>query len=358
MFTPEVFDRVPQPVGRCVHVSFYRAGLMKQLPDGGKEVVRKDMPERPTPEQLADLNQKEFFWFDLIDIKAQARFCDHWSSTLRFAPAVLKLHGDSIDNYPNVPQQIKDWFAAGSPLEEKTVDKLHRIGVTGYTFKEVPEATLDYDSCKTCGHYTLDLNADGSPIPFKGKCNKDNLTLKGGVFALGQEQKVHPTYEFLSCHAWLPSSRVNFKDEPVHLPPRLVMFVETNPLEYTPEQLQTMFRLPTITKTRQVAEEEYQAMLAINLPKLVKQRYREVDHSRFATDFKLNPINIYFAKALKRNTAHEAAFWEPFKHYPDSMSLYDQLPAATEADGGHSQASFGNAIAVPANPVMSQPEAS
>lgn len=319
MFVPQVYKGQPSHIGRCLHVSFYKSGLAKWKEDGSDmDYQFKEHPERAPAAGVAQAHSDGFFYHDLIDIKLQNRVCAHWRSNAAYAPDALSAHNDSIDNYPDAPPKLVIWLKEeGGQKETREFERLGRLNNFDYTADCAPDEVADsYEPCATCEHFESEVDLEtGGPIPFRGFCNKARHT-GDSVFALVAEGKAERerTYTFLSCHDFTPVKRW-YKEEPRELPSRLLLFVETNPLNLTLSEISTLCTFPLIARQDSLEEIGLEEMQDIDLTRLLRERHADVDFNQFYSDFHLQPVADYFAKGLRVESKHHKAFWAPFQGY-------------------------------------------
>lgn len=359
MFVPQTYDGVQQPIGRCLHIAFLKAGFAKAPEQaGGKpEPLGHTLLERLPHEQTNALHAEGYFYQDHIDIKLQrGRFCQHWQSPTKFAAAALEHYNDSVDyvrNFPDLPPALADWLDLGMPTEEKHYPKLNRISNFTYDAPEVPEPHLSYEACNTCRFFKQDMDEQGAPVPFKGTCTRQDVA-GAGVFAAASDQDENPrVYTFMGCsfHQFSPS--VNVKEEPTDLPTRLTIFVETNPLELTVADFAALYRFPTVTRNRQVDKADYDELMSTDLVKTLRTRHRQIDFNGFYADMALQPVADFFSKGLKEGSAHHKQFWGQFNHYKDAENeLFGDKPAEamTAEDEQQVMEEFGSSLSIPAVP--------
>lgn len=340
--TPQMFDGKPQIVSRCVHVSFLKAGLGKANPVAGKppEVRFDHMSERLPEDTILQNHAEGFYYHDHIDIKSKTgRVCAHWTSPLGLADDILATYNfswDYVRNFPDLHPALVAWIDEGRPQVEKEYPKLNRIQRWDYTGKDVPDAVIEaYEACGTCRHYKMDVDANGAPVPFRGTCWKNTVS-SNGIFSLGTDQETPVVFSFMGCGEHSVKENYNNKDAPDDLPQRLTIFVETNPLDLSVEQYAMMYRFPTVTRTRAVEQEQYDALMETDLVATLRQRHGDVDFNAFSADMGLDPVEKFFSRGIKQSHAHAVKKWKQFEHYKTADDLlfegFDGTPAEETSD--------------------------
>lgn len=352
MFVPQVYKGQPSHIGRCLHVSFYKSGLAKWQDDKSDMDYRfKEHPERAPADGVAQAHADGFFYHDLIDIKLQNRVCAHWRANAAYAPEVLAQHNDSIDNYPDAPEALVTWIKARAPKDTRDFERLGRLNNFDYQADCAPTTVEDaYEPCATCEHFEPDIDtATGGPVPFRGFCNKARHT-GNSVFALvadGKSERAR-TYTFLSCHDFTPVKRW-YKEEPRELPSRLLLFVETNPLNLTLAEITVLCTFPLVARRDSLGEIGLEEMQDIDLTRMLRERHADIDFNQFYTDFHLQPVAEYFAKGLRTESKHHKEFWAPFQHYKTAETdlFADESIARVSALEEISEQNFSAALDTP-----------
>lgn len=362
MFTPQVYLNEPQTVGRCLHISFYKSGVGKPLEDGTFDIKETDRgADRAPADQMAAAHDEGYFYHDLIDIKLQSRFCSHHRSPLVYAQAAFDRYGDDWRNYPDLPPLLKGWFEAGQPMIEKEYPKLGRLHNFGYTGKDVPEeVATGYNPCSMCEHFKIQIDeATGAPIPFKGFCNKARAKSDNSLFSITESDKRDETYTFLSCHDYTPAKRW-MKEEPREIPDRLLLFVETNPLNLTIGEIDSLMHFPLVARENMLEAVGLDELQEVDLVDLLKERHAEVDFNQFYSDFQLAPVADYFARGLRKENKHHKAFWAGFMPYKtaDDALFNDPTFQRVAVDAPRENADLTTMLAdtpAPLNPAPATP---
>lgn len=335
MFVPQMYNGVPQTIGRCIHISFLKAGFGKAPEQaGGKpDVKHMGLMERfPLPDTNA-LHSDGYFYLDHIDIKLQrGRYCGHWRSPTAFAEEALAYYQESVEyvqNFPDLAPALKDWLFKGMPRVEQHYGKLNKIQNFEYDALEVPAENLKYESCQTCRYYQPDINADGSPVPFRGKCGLRSTT---GAGLFGENVDELPrVYSFMGCTGHVFSSSLNLKDEASDLPMRLTTFVETNPMDLSVQDFVDMYKFPTVTRNRQVDQADYDVLMDTDLVRTLRTRHRQIDFNQFFSDMALGPVAEFFARGIRVGSAEHKSKYGKINHYKDADDqLFGPEPGATD----------------------------
>ncbi len=359
MFVPQTYDGVQQPIGRCLHIAFLKAGFAKAPEQAGGKPQPKHISllERLPHDETLALHDEGYFYQDHIDIKLQrGRFCQHWRSPTVYVEQALAHFGDTIEtvrNFPGLSPALAAWIDAGMPTEITHYSKLNKISNFEYDAPEVPQTYLDYEACNTCRHFEQDMDDQGTPIPFRGKCKRQDVSGAGVFNALSTSDENPTVYTFMGCNFHTFSPSVNIKEEPTDLPTRLTIFVETNPLELSVADFEQMYKFPTVTRNRQVDQEDYDELMSTDLVKTLRTRHKQIDFNSFYADMALQPVADFFSKGLKQGSAHHKQFWGQFDHYKVAEdSLFGEKPveALTAEDEQAVMSEFGSSLAIPDAP--------
>ena len=150
--------------------------------------------------------------------------------------------------------------------------------------------------------------------------------------------------------------------EPRMLPARLLIFVETNPLNLTLSEITVLCTFPQVAREDSLAEVGLEEMQETDLVRLLRERHADIDFNQFYSDFYLQPVAEYFAKGLRIESKHHKALWEPFKHYTkaeDDLFNDPTIPRveeATQLSEQHFSAALSTPeLATPATPVDTPP---
>jgi hypothetical protein len=330
----QTYDGKVQAVARCVHVGFLKAGFGRseaQAPPGSKlELLYECKTDRMAQGDIISLNKDEFYYYDLIDVRAgNFRICKHWKHPLANAKEVLSYYGYSeqyILDFPEVHPVLKRWISEGQLKVQKHFPKLNPNHMFEYDSSVVPEeVTESYGACASCQFYLPEITEEGVPVPYKGHCSVN----KGPTdFLFGEiDQAVPVTFSFNGC--------LKFKPNPIHgggipqdLPPKLVVNVETNPIDFTIEQYQRMYRSPLISRSRAIEPAEYDSLMGTQLVPLLRKRHGQIDFNSFLGDFSLSPVNTFFSKGLMQGSAALKKHYSKISHYSKADdSLFGEKPA-------------------------------
>ncbi|CAK0779723.1 hypothetical protein CCP3SC15_6850003 [Gammaproteobacteria bacterium] len=224
---------------------------------------------------------------------------------------------DYVRNFPELNPVLIDWIDAGCPTETHHAGKLNeKLGHWEYDIEDAPAVPLDaYESCYTCRNFQQTINADGSPSPFIGKCTK-NETVGNTVFDAFDTVQESPTvFAFMGCNDYKGASNYNTKDPIMPTPPRLTLFIETNPMDLTVEQINTLYKFPTVTQNRQVAQERYDELMDTDLTKTLRVRHNAIDFNQFYADMGLSMVDQFFAKGLRAGTGESKKHWAGLQYY-------------------------------------------
>ena len=326
--TQQVIGKVISPFGRCTHIGWVRAGVMKVHPDGTQERKLVATPERPKGELQKELNKEGFYLFDLIDTKSNPRVCPHWNSSLRIAVEAMTYYGDSLEEITlpaPMPKPLTEWFERGCPLEDKQLKPLSGILKDTPEIKEVPYVNqLGWEPCVLCTSYSPALDEEGVPLITKGICDQVEETESR---ILGeQKQEPRTTYAFLSCE----KHSINVdrtKEDPAEISTRLYPFVGINPLEHKDgiiQMLEGMYRFPTITRPIQFTDEDLERLSNMDFQKELRKRYKGVDHNQFSEDMGTKGATKFFAQRLRTGTVKQREEWDKFEHHKEAEELFKE----------------------------------
>lgn len=316
MFVPQTYQGAPLSIGRCLHIAFFKPGFAKTVIEGDKlktEIIHENQKDRPLPEFVESVHQKDYYYHDIIDVKHQLRVCSHWIPVASYAMEAFSTYGDDLSQFPELPTELAKWLAEGAPLEEREFGRFSPQHNYTYTKKVCPEYVVDsYSPCVLCEHFEHETSPQGAPIPFRGFCNKVKF-LGNSLFRLVEQDRPR-TYSFLSCHDHSPARRWT-REEPREISPRLYFYVETNPLDLSLQQIAEISRFPLVARMDSLEELGLDRLREVDLVRLLKERHSQVDFNQFYADFSLQPIADYFAKGLRAETRHYKEFWAPFSDY-------------------------------------------
>lgn len=327
---PEVFNGEVSSVGRCSHIGFFKSGYMRWVRgEGGEwvfERVHDGMQFRLGELELGELLGGEVCgdgvfrgeggsgWglYDLIDIRNSNRVCSHWGSPLSVARRVFEWYGDSWEDYGFISRDLRLWFEGGMEVSGRVLPRLSRLCVGVWEFFDVSEDVLGwYGACVGCRHYEVELDGEGYVVPFRGFCRKLEV---GGMYGGVGEVR---TYGFLSCGDWEAEKGVE-KLDTLELPPRLLIYVETNDVGNDVGWYEGLVRSPLLNRRGVGGGVSGE----VDLVGLLRGRHRGVDFVGFNRDYGLGGVRVHFAKRLKESNLLEGLEWGRFELYRVSDAIY------------------------------------
>lgn len=328
---PQSYEKKEQFIARCAHHAFPKEGLritydkVDTVP-ANEQIILKQKIERPALEDVERAHDLGYFYQDMIDIKGAVRYCDHWTHPATFAADALAANNDSIDNYPETPAPLFNWIKAGSPLVPRDYPALSPRQV--HQLEQRPNPPVEVEEirtlCATCTHFKRSLNPETNAVElFVGECHKRHTRGSSGLFDLANEgNEVPRTYSFLSCPAYQLARKFDKGEPPVHLPSRLQIFIETNPVDrLSYETLYQLSLFPTVNLQTLMTDERIKDLAETDLSKTVQARFATFNFQQFHSDYGHTVAADYFAKRMRGSTKHVKAFWDQYK------------PSLTEVDG-------------------------